>query len=766
MTRAAQRRACSTVCVLALAFVCGEARAQDELETLARFVVTSGVGGHLGRPACENGRALEASHFAELTPALAELASAPDRPLLFDAGGLLTPGGVARFAVRDRPRELADALVAIGYRALVFGSAELGAPREPMIGVLAALRAHRVPAIATNLYCRPGSAATPLCDVLVDGSDGPSIFVVGRRRVALVSIVSRSALVRVAPDLADGVVLADEAEALADAVRRARRGGVDLVVASVEGAGDDPASAGLALASRLPEDARPDIVVIADAGDQLAFARPPSFTPAVVAPPPGGALRVRVRSSSATSGYDVLARPIAARASVAPPFDRWLERTGERYCREWGRRLAGATLDREMTGRDLLELAAAVVRDRASAELGVLNMGALDAAWSRPNARKLTASDVYVALQYDEPLVAADVSGAWLADLLGKMEEKHLVAPGLEGEATSLRVNGRPVDRRGVYRVVTIRFLGAGGDEALPPLPHGARWEPVEGASLRTAMLDFLDTPRDGDPRSAVEPLADALEWTFRVDGDVKFAGTAIESPTDASGAPVYDAAQLGRADSLSGGFALSLGADAVARLWSWENEGIVRQRTTRTATDEFAESDDVLSLRTTLVYRGLRAELPEPYVPQPYVEAYLESELTKPETRAFHHLLLRPTIGVRFTLFDELTLELGGGAARELLDSSATFQPGALMQLVLAPWTVLGEDARRLKLELLLDYFVTGSSQELRGKLDSSLTIAEPFALVVGVQLFGRLDNGQQLGVALDVTVGLRIDWLGRLGP
>jgi hypothetical protein len=729
-----------------------------EVRTVAELVVTSQVGGNLGRPVCTGGTTVEAAPFASLTTSLVERAQAPDRPLILDTGSLLNPGGLARFASEREPARIASLIAALGYRALVFGPSELSAPRSSQIRVIQELRARGIPTVASNLFCDEDAAA--LCDALVDGHDGVSMFSVGERRLGLVTALPQTVLTQVAPDLARGVRIAPQVEYLGRSVRRARAAGADLVVAVVH---VDATKGALALASEIPDDRRPDIMVVANGGGDLVFARPRGFAPAIIAAPPESGVHARVRETPLSDSYDVLVRPLASRPRVAEPYEQFLAQTGVQYCEQWGRVLPGGRIEagagepgeeEPLTGREMLDLASNVIRSTARADVAVLNEGVLDPRWRPARTDAITAGDVYMALQYDEPLVVADVPLAWLDKL---RTADGLVTVGLEEEGM---VNDRPTIDRATYRVVTLRFLAMGGDGALP---DGPEWEPLD-TRLREAVLAHLERPTDDDARRSHWDPADSLEWTLRGNLDASFAGAAVVNPVDAAGMPIYDETQLARTDTLTFGLDTNIRADGVSRQWAFENGFRARILTTRTGTGDYAEGADVLSLRSQLVYRGFRAATPRFYIPEPFVEGYLESELTVPDERSYRHMLLQPTAGLRFSLTEHLNVKLGGGFQVELLDPNRMVDPGFVAQLQLKPLTVLEDDGRTLTLAANLDYFLAGSTQQLRGQLETVLDLAGALSLVINLAIFGQQDEDQDLGLATDATIALRMSWLGRL--
>lgn len=705
---------------------------------------------------CAGGEHLALAEFARRAAHLRMQGGAPH--FSFDTGGLLAPHGVARFAARQDPAGLADMVRDTGYRALALGEDDLSAPRDVMLGVLTRLRDRGVPVVASNLRCAP--AARALCDVLVDASDGISMHRLGDRRLAFIAMIAPEALGRLAPELAAGIRLSPLSDSVAAAVRAARDRGAEMIVVSIDdGWGSAAASRALLLAHRLPDDGRPDLLFSAGSGNELRFARPPSFRPAVLAARPGHVLEASVRWNGPRGTYDVLADDAPAFNAPASPIRDLVQRLGPVYCDRWGRELAGARLDRPMDPTGLLELTAEVMRARTRAEIALLNRGLLDAAWRPAHANGLTESDVYVALQYDEPLEVATVPAAWLRAVAEHLSRGGLLALGLTRDADgNVFVNGRALDPRATYRVVSIRFLAVGGDHALP---DEVRWTAVPDATLRSVVIDHLERPRQRDPRDALPNVLDQPIWRVGVDADLTFSGTVIHNPAD------YDDSQFGVDETVSFGVDNRLRADAVARLWGWDNAAIVAYRTTNTADAGFEEGLDQTTLRSAVRWRGLAAAHEGFYVPEPYLETYLETELTVPDERDFRHLLLRPTLGLQFTLTEHLSLKLSGGFETELLADDREVLPGFGAQLVLKPWRLLETGERFVELAFSTDYFVSGlgdqNRQTLRGALSSTFVLTSLLSLGLSFDLFGVKEGGSDLSLASSTSVFLRATWQRR---
>jgi hypothetical protein len=737
-----------------------------ELRALGDVLVSSQVFGHFGDPVCDGDAGIAPSRFIRYAEWHRPAVAGEEPPFLFDTGGLLAPHGVARFAAAHDPEAYATFVAELGYRALALGEPELAAPRADTLEVVRELRERGVPVVASNLHCRPPGQA--VCDRVVDASDGVSTHRLGQEKLAFVTVLSPEALKRIAPERSAGLSLAPLKPSLAAAVRRAREQGATVVVASVDdGGGAEAAARTLSLARGLPEDGKPDLLFAAGAGEQMIFARPQGFRPAVIAAPPAAFARVRVRRNVLTETFDVLARPTPAAREPHPAFETFAETIGPAYCARWGQKLAGGELQRPVLGDEMLLLAAGAMRQATGAEVALVDRRIIEPAWV-PRDSALSASDVQVAVRYDEPLVRAEVEGAWLAKVAAK--EGELRALGLGKKDGAVTVNGRPIETRGEYDVVTLRLVAQSGD-----LPGGVDFAPVPAATVREVTLAHLSEPRAEDPRDAFDDPAETFEWTFRVDLDGTFAGTHVENPQvpDDSGTlgPAYDDSQLQRDNTTTFGFASNLQIHAVSPSWGWANVLNTQYQLTDTAGAARAEGVDQTFYRSTLRYRGFLKKRDAFYVPEPFVENYLETELTVPSERTFRHFLLRPQLGLQFSLTDRLSFKMTGGFEVEAFEPGADILPGVGVQLVLTKWKLIEAGDRSVAIEGNADYFVSDlgdiERQTLRGNFSASIDLFGPLALGVSLNLFVARRQGQDPGVASTSNVFLRVGWLGRtIGP
>lgn len=729
------------------------------LRDLGRIVATGGVAGELAVPVCQ-GTTLEHGELAHR-----RLLQHSETAIHVDTGGLLARYGVARFAVDRDVGAVVELVQGLGYHALAFGETDLGDPRELLLRRARALREANIPYLATNLRC--DEDGSEVCEALMTGRDGVPMMRRGGSGIAILSYLQPTALARVGPDRARGLRLEPLQESIQNGVRAARAANADVVVAIVDaGYGADAVANVMEATEPLDDADKPDVVLVAGAGTQLVFARPASFRPAIAAAPTRNASDVHIRHNGST--FDILVRPSDDTETVHPALERFIERIGPAYCEALGTDLPGGHLDQERDDIDaaqLTTLVGDVMRDAATADVAVMNLSAIDERWSLRGSDALTESDINIGVQYDEPLMTATVPATWLRNL-ARAQNESLMTRGLEitnafGALEKIKVNGRILDLEANYRIVTIRFLAEGGDHGL--LPAGVEWEQLEDQTLRSVMRDYLQTPRDSDPRDIRDP-GDRLEWTFRVNTDATFAGSAVRDPGG------YEEGPLQNANQIQLGLNASVGLNALSRRAAWEN--LITGTITGASTSEsngFDEGADQIVYRTSGNYRGFRADNDELYVPDLVVEGLLRTEFTRQAERDRHFLNMRFTGGLQWRLHLKVKVKLLGGI--EVLEAAddelRSVEPGLGAQLIIDPWVLMREGLRKLTLATTLDYFSSGLGDRnrhlLQGLFDLQFNLNRYFALALNVTLYGLKEADNDFSFAAQTTAGIRIGWVGR---
>lgn len=762
-----------------------------ELDVLGAIVATGGIAGELATPVCSEETTLEPMDAAKALESLYRRRQ--EGALILDTGGLLARHGVVRFAARQNPEALAALVDRMGYHALAFGETDLGDPREILLARLRALDAIGVPMLATNLSCNEENAE--LCDLLITADDGLPTHILrdadgDETTVAVFSFLEPEVAQRVGPDRTEGLTIHPLAESIRLAVTAARERGVNTVIAIVDsGRGANAAARALSAVADLEDDEKPDLLLSSDAGSELLFARPASFRPALVAPPPGGATDVRVRRNRLLGTYDMLARPVVADEASSAAIPEFVEAVGQPFCDELGQMMPGgrlSLLDEEsgepvpMDDEALVDLTASVMRQVANADVAILNQYAIDGSWTPANPDGLTAADVQIGIQYDEPLMVAEVSAYWMK-MFARSDPaaRDLTALGLEitspyGAFEKVKVNRRILDETARYRIVTVRFLAEGGDGDVLGGAADLEWEPLEGVTLRSAMMEFLEEPHDEDPREAVVDPWEILEWTGRMNLDATFTGSAVRDSSQYGEGPLTNNPQV------LFGLNAQIALNALSRYASWENLITANYSLARTSESTgFDEGSDILTYRSAGLYRRFRAEKDELYVPDLLIEGLMRTEFSEDEERGRHFMNLRFVGGLQWRLHLKVQARLVGGL--ELIEVAnpdlREAQPGFGAQFNLGPWLIMKSGLKKLTLTLNLDYFATNprgrNRHLLQALFDMQLNLTAAFALTLNVSLYGLQDRIMatettpampgDFSFSLQTTAGFRVAWTER---
>ncbi len=270
---------------------------------------------------------------------------------------------------------------------------------------------------------------------------------------------------------------------------------------------------------------------------------------------------------------------------------------------------------------DVVRFVLRAMRERAHAEIAILNRGAL-----RPVAdgllttRPLREQAVVRLLSLDEEVVVSELTGAKLLELAtisarkplradGAQARDALVMVGLEAvikdsgtaaaKVTSATVNGRTLRPDDRYRVALGSYLAAGGDgyEDLAKLDA----EVLTGADGRPLELrDDIVIPR---LESSREPFADLTRtpvWRWGADRlAVAFTGVRTDRPAG------YDDVADSRARAADSTTLLTearLRADRELPLWRWENRLDARLGLLDVADAPLQETDDDLRFDSSAV--------------------------------------------------------------------------------------------------------------------------------------------------------------------
>jgi hypothetical protein len=629
--------------------------------------------------------------------------------------------------------------------------------------------------LASNLTCdepRRGLCSALRPELVIEG---------GGDRTAVLALLSPSLLPGVPPGAREGLGLEPMHDAAVRLISRARAHGATRVVLMVDVPRSwDGAQEVAALQQRFARGPAPDVILTSGLAGRgpLGTIRllEQDGAPPVIGSTAASAGIARVRLPASGKPQVEVVRSGAERD---PATAALLAPLAAEYCRRHDVVVGAGPVRGELTREKWLGYLLAVMRRHAHAEVALLNRDFVKSE-PFPFRGRLTRIDLLRAMPYEGVVGTARVPGARLAALLSPaMGDPRLVTLGVDGGRAGkpLAINGRPLDPTRSYRVATIAFVAAGGDELLSAgaLP----FRPLPGApDLRRLVEQFLETGTatdDGDP--AIDPRTDFGRAAAEKTLVVAMGDLAVDlSQTSISRQPDQQAPQLTRAEQRS----IKGELTAVGQLRSRLHEGDARLKLVygharNQPADEprvSAETADLLTFSALYDFRGLRnLELPVPRVavPDPYARLLVESELTRPavsatQTRDYHHAELTATTGALFTVTPKLRLRAGVGVRKQLVAPAPAGRARALVEAggTLDPIPLFTFGGVAARFEAVFDYVFADPFAAREHQLKANGRVAVPILpllfVTAGLDLFAVQQGGGGWGAAYDTSIGLRL--------
>ncbi len=756
------------------------------------------LGGQLAQPAC--GKATgEAQDYAMLAAAVRRLrdeAAAAGRaaPVVLLGGDQIGPGLFAREMLGNGRElgalDLAVALARAGYDAVALGRHELRVPREMLERYAAAMAAHGMPLVATNLRC--DAAAQPFCRHLTR----ERLVTRGDRKIGVMATLSSRVARALPPDRLRGLEIEDELEAIAHATRRLRAAGAELVIlleqaGSSSGGTDAVYELQRALSRTLDApDAILSTSLFEQDGDDTVRLHLSDRAPPVVGSTAGTRSLSRIEllprwDRSGFRGARAVVRPVRADPALRDAeVARLFTAHADRFCAHFGAPVGPGKLAAPLGRVAFLDYVLAIMRKRSGAEIALIHRSfASKIAFpidGQPRRYELERAMPYEA-RFGVVRLTGDEVRERLAERLGS---PHLRALGLEQDGSDITINGRDLDEARTYTVAVTDFLADGGDGVLDAGDLAPAWRPGD---LREQVIDFLahhTADEDGDP--GIDPETD---FGAPADERTLFVATG-EVGADLSDLAIHNAAHyadepLSRNPqrSLQGLLGVRLGirhpahtGDIRLRL----EYGVARTRSSEHEAETESESKDLASLMLLYTWIGLRELVPEaarPFVPSPYTRVLFETELTKPDVsaeqpRTWRFARITHTAGGQLAPLPSLRLRGGVGYRRELDADPRSPVPeeahvaGTRMVAeagaILDPVKLAGFGRGQLRLDGTADYrfLALDGEHELVVSSTLSLTIFPPIFLTASLEGFAVTRGGEALSTAFETRLGVKVLW------
>ena len=737
-------------------------------------------------------------------------------PVAFNLGDSTFPGAFANFLFSQGEAgatELATLLSKIPYEGLTLGNHDFSPPRDESRRFFEAARRARLPFLGANLRCATDDTAANLCALLGtnDGDRPWRLIQRGPLTIGVTALIDPAIASQLAKDRLEGLEILDPKPVLRDLVPKMRAQGADLVIvlfhlssgqttSGLEPLIDGIEGLDLVITDRLfaidEEPLTADIPALRQMG-HMVLPRTHTFvlgTGSSAHSATRATLRIGKVSKDDKSGKTTSDSARYRIEQINPRYistgildpdpgtTHRLESAAEAFCESWGSPLKpGSELTQAFDIFDMAEFILNTLRFTAGTELAFMNARAFRNPEQFPLLDTLTQADIFSTLPFGSQLITADIPGAQLEKLATHLGGE-ILGVGLTRDAKgALTVNGRPLDKGRIYSVALNEFLAEGSGGFLNPkkLRNAAPY--IDPATNKAPTLAWLvsdavrrgqfDTPDGASRLSPKESFPDLHRrplWTFGGSLNAAYSHMDIVNPTTADGEAAYDKSRLTAVATDLLNIELKALANAQSRDHGWDSDFLLQYATTRLKgegeSNVFEETKDVLRLRSAYKYFGLSSALGSRwYVPVPYSEVQLESQLTKSEDSAWHPWELTGIVGLLLKLTPKLELKMGFNIRSDLNAPQESPMVGLFVGYQLVKTNLIEIAKRPIQFESELEYFFNadGSDRlhEFRWANKLFFSITGHLALTANFNMYiYRTKEVGELGRALEGMVGLNV--------
>jgi 2',3'-cyclic-nucleotide 2'-phosphodiesterase (5'-nucleotidase family) len=726
-------------------------------------------------------------------------------PIPFNLGDSTFPGALSNFLLSQGEAgatEVATILSKIPYAGMALGNHDFSPPQEDVRRFFKSAAHARLPVLGANVRCTTPEADASLCALLGTSEEGGRPYRFIRRgplNIGVTALIDPRVTSQIAKDRLEGIELLEPVEVLKRLVPQMRAQGANLIIVLFHIAGSQTTNAleplineieglDLMITDRLfaidEEPLAAHVPALRQMG-HMVLPRTQTFVLGAGSSA-NGATRATLRLRR--DGERFLLEQISPRyistgiLDPEPGTARRLEGAASAFCDEWGGPLRpGTELAQAFDIFDMAEFILNTLRFTVNAELAFMNARAFRNPEQFPLTDTLTQADVFSTLPFGSRLVKARLPGEQLERLAPHLGEEILGVGLSKNQKGELEVNGRPLDKKRHYVVALNEFLAEGSGGFLEqkkieevtfyrdPVTHQ---EPTLAWIVSDAVRDARFTTPDGSfrlsPKENFPDLHRQLLWKLGGSLNAAYSQMDIVNPSGADGAASYDKSRLTAVATDVLNLELKLLANAESRDHGWDSDLLLQYATTRLKGEadshEFEETKDVLRLRSAYKHLGLRSALGSRwYVPVPYTELQMESQLTQDATMTWHPLEMTSIVGLLLRLTSTLEFKMGLNIRGDLNAPKDEPMIGLFTGYQLTKTNLFELASRPVQFESEFEYFFNADGHDRLHELRWANKIY--FAITGALSLTGnfnmyiyRTKSVGEVGRATEAMLGLNV--------
>ena len=723
-------------------------------------------------------------------------------PLALGIGDMVFPGAFGHFLLSQGEQgasQLAELLARIPFDGMALGNHEFGDIPESTQAFFGAAQKAGLPFLGANIRCKSGELTEALCRMTGTAEGGKPWRIVQRGpvKIGITAITDPAITEQLAKDRLEKVELKPPKEVLAEVIPQMKADGADLVFVLLHrGHGltrdvletilSEFEDLDLMVTDKLFSKDEEDLTAGAAAHREMGYIVIPRTHTFLI-----GAGSSELSDTLATLSL----KKIDGHYRIAGVEPRYISNgifdpdeaakitaVSQDFCSKWGQPLHEAKLARDFAPEDMSTFILNVLRFTAKSEVALMNTGAFRNPEHFPISGGVTSADISSTLPYGSRFIKAGVSGEVLAKLAASIGS-GLSCAGMEKDASGeLRVNGRPLDKKRSYSIVINEFLAEGSGGFIDPktLKSPTIWQdPATGQTPDIAAIvtdsvregRFLEERGDGSlvvsPDKSFPDLHLHMLWQLGGHLNASYSHMNIHNPhqaVDHDGDYSKSRLTATATDRLNVDFKIM--ANGSTRNHGWDNDFVIQYSTTRQKGPEesnvFEEDKDMARIRSAYKYLGQRADYGDAwYVPVPFVEGQVETELTKDSGSPNHPLDLTGIAGLLLKLHANLEFRVGFNIRGDVLEKHGTPSIGLFTGYRLMKTELFRISNNPVRFESECEYFFNadGSDRIHEFRWDNRVffDITNHLALTASFNMYiYRTKHVGEVGRAMEGMVGI----------
>jgi len=577
-----------------------------------------------------------------------------ERPLTLNNGASFWPSISIRFLL-NQPKGI-DLVYSLlkenGFDIINFGKKDFYTPYSLIKKLSENKKIKSLPFMASNMDCLENAA--PICKLINRGKY--RIIKINNIKIAIISIISHEVIEKAFYKSIKGINITPEVETankIAKFLKEKKDVDIIILLAQTEDRETNPRKT-LLLSEKLKNidvviSNSQNVKLISKFSDNsyILGSNPSRYTPNLVL-----LTLKKGEKSYFIEKIENLNDKYKYKSKVSIVYKKILDKYKKEYLTKYDKPINSMKIS-EINFKNFYTFILKLMMYHTDSEIAVINEANFNS--SLFPIKKLTSDMIEKTIVYNNKLVTFEIKGKLLRKFLKKYKDKLLiegVTYGIYGKKLKIKINGHFLIDKKPYKVVTTDFLANGGDGFFKDAFYVKDKEYYE--NIKNVFIDYLKKDKFKTQKSTFNPnkefsgLYKKFLWELYGNLGIYYI------KNDISNLPKYNKSKFDAAPNELLKFDTKINFKGSSKYHIIENNFELHYYQTN-ENDEFVESDDLISYSLNYKSNYFKAGRPfNFFIPLPFLESKLNTELTKAETENKHYFELFFLSGMSFLSSDK----------------------------------------------------------------------------------------------------------------